>query len=68
MSGKQPLDEWHFDFGLGNQDSGGLIPYEDAEDLFKFITKWAEERGYGIGGGFGEFTEDEKAPLPLRPE
>ena len=61
-------EEWLFKFGLVNQESREPISYKQAEDLFKYITEWAEDRGYGIGGGFRAFTEDERKPYPLEPK
>ena len=52
------LEEWHFDFGLCGQDTK-LVSQSDCEQLLDIIIDWAEEHGYGIGGGFRPFTESD---------
>ncbi len=62
------LDEWEFRFGLCIQTPGKSIPYSDAEELMNGIVRWAEGKGYGIGGGFARFPEEEVKPLEPRDE
>ena len=53
--------EWHFDFGLCAIKEGQLIPESDCEALLNTIVEWAERNGYGVGGGYREYTPDEKS-------
>jgi hypothetical protein len=50
------LEEWHFDFGLCSQDEK-LIAQSECDELLDVIIDWAEQRGYGIGGGFRPFEQ-----------
>jgi len=54
------LNEWHFDFGLCATKSNQLIPISKCEELLDLIIEWAEKNELGVGGGYREFTEDER--------
>jgi len=62
-------EEWIFRFGLINQE-GETVSYEKAEALMETIILWAEERDYGVGGGFRRGPDgdanDEAEVFPLR--
>lgn len=62
MNDESSRDEWHFDFGLCATRAGQLIPDSHCEELLELIVRWAEEKSYGVGGGFREFTDEEKDP------
>jgi hypothetical protein len=53
------LEEWHFDFGLCAQD-GNSIAHSECDELLDLIIDWAEQHGYGIGGGFRPFGESDE--------
>jgi hypothetical protein len=53
------LDEWHFDFGLCTPDSS-LIPESKCEELLDLIVDWAEQNGYGVGGGYRPFADSDE--------
>ncbi len=55
---EQQLEEWEFSFGLCAQVEG-LIPSSKCNELLDLIVDWAEKNGFGIGGGFGPFSESD---------
>ena len=48
----QQLVEWAFRFKLRSESSSPEYLEEIAKDLLARATMWAEQRSYGIGGGF----------------
>jgi hypothetical protein len=53
------LVEWHFNFGLSTPDSS-LIPESKCDELLDLIIDWAEQHGYGVGGGYRPFTDSDE--------
>ncbi len=54
------MNEWHFDFGLCATNPNQLITDSQCEELLDLIVEWAEKNELGIGGGYREYTKDEK--------
>lgn len=59
------LDEWNFSFGLMSSGAVVDISTEDCDELMNLVIDWAEKKGYGIGGGYREFTDAERGKKTL---
>ncbi|QNN69445.1 hypothetical protein [Thermomonas carbonis] len=67
MSGNEPQVAWEFNFAI-EQDGGGLITVDQANEFMGAIVVLAEARGLQIGGGYSAYKASSEPLFPLRPE
>ena len=49
---ERTLDEWAYEFSLVPVGASDVDLERVAEEVLMEATRWAEQRQYGIGGGF----------------